>query len=136
LDRGRCRLGIPEVDELRNLKIMGADGVKTTGRQHGGARQRECVDGPAESKTPGMHRNFTRENRETLLVIRRKRTDRWEKAMSYKTHMNDDRESSGGIVPTKRSNKDQGGSKGNRGGKAAGRGERNPADTRTGHRAE
>jgi hypothetical protein len=74
-----------------------------------------------------MHRNFTRENREALLVIRRKRTDRWAKAMSYKAHMNDNRDSSGGIVPTKRSNEDQGGSKGNRGGKAAGRGDTQPS---------
>jgi hypothetical protein len=95
-----------------NHKTMGADGVRLTGRQHGGARQRECVDGPAESKTPRMHRNFTRENREAQLVIRRKRTDRWEKAMSYKAHMNDDRDSSSGIVPTKRLNEDRGGSKG------------------------
>ena len=49
-------------------KTMGADGVKPTGRQHGGARQRECVNGPAESRTPRMHGNFTHENRETLLL--------------------------------------------------------------------
>src|SRR6266700_577638 len=38
LDRGRCRLGIPEADELRNSQSRGADGVRPTGRQRGGAR--------------------------------------------------------------------------------------------------
>src|ERR1700674_4933430 len=41
----------------------------------------------------------------------RKVADRWEKAMSYKTHMNGDRESHSGIVPAKRSNAGQGGPK-------------------------
>src|SRR6266851_8614165 len=67
LDRGWCRLGIPEVDELRKRQSRGADGVSHAGRQYGGVRQRERVTGPAESKTPCMHRNFTRENRETVL---------------------------------------------------------------------
>ena len=58
LDRGICRLGIPEVDELRNREIQGADGVTLYGRQPGGVRQRKCIAGPAESKTPGMHRNW------------------------------------------------------------------------------
>ena len=40
LDRGRCRLGIPEVDELRNRHNSSADGVRLPGRQHSGARQR------------------------------------------------------------------------------------------------
>src|ERR1035441_8642180 len=57
LDRGICRLGIPEVDELRNREIQGADGVTLYGRQPGGVRQRKCIAGPAESKTPGMHRS-------------------------------------------------------------------------------
>jgi hypothetical protein len=37
--------------------------------------------------------------------------DRWEKAMSYKTHVYGGRESSGSIVPTKRSNAGLGGAK-------------------------
>ena len=43
LDRGRCRLGIPEVDELRKSQSSGADGVRLTGRQYSGARYRKCV---------------------------------------------------------------------------------------------
>jgi|HubBroStandDraft_6_1064221.scaffolds.fasta_scaffold1849443_2 hypothetical protein len=39
LARGICGLGIPEVDELEIAKIMGADGVRLTGRQHGSVRQ-------------------------------------------------------------------------------------------------
>src|ERR1035441_414786 len=38
LDRGICRLGI----ELRKQVVQGADGVRLTGRQQRGARQREC----------------------------------------------------------------------------------------------
>jgi RNA-directed DNA polymerase len=45
------------------------------------------------------------------VVIRsRKAADRWEKAISDKTHMYGQRESHSGVVPTKRSNEDQGGS--------------------------
>ena len=40
-----------------------------------------------------------------------KGADRWEKAMSYKSHVYGDRESHNGIVPTKRSNAGQGGPK-------------------------
>ena len=63
LDRGICRLGI----ELRNRVVQGADGVRRHGRQHSGGRYRETDNGPAESKTPSMRRNFMRENRETPL---------------------------------------------------------------------
>jgi hypothetical protein len=63
LDRGICRLGI----ELRNRVFPGADGVRQHGRPRVYARYRECMDGPAESKTPSMQRNFMRENRETPL---------------------------------------------------------------------
>jgi len=61
LDRGICRLGM----ELRNRVVQGADGVRQPGRQHCGGRKREPAGGPAESQTPGMQRNFMRENRET-----------------------------------------------------------------------
>ena len=60
LDRGICRLGM----ELRNRVFQGADGVGPSGRKHGGVRQREHINDPAESKTPGMQRNSRRENRE------------------------------------------------------------------------
>ena len=60
--------GYPEVVSSEIAKIRGADGVRRTGRQYCGVRQpREYAAGTAESKTPGMHGNFTRENRETLL---------------------------------------------------------------------
>jgi hypothetical protein len=49
-------------------KISSADGVKASGRQHGGTRNRERVTGTAESQTPRMYGNFTRENREALLL--------------------------------------------------------------------
>jgi RNA-directed DNA polymerase len=59
-----------------------------------------------------MHGNFTRENRETPLPSDgRKVADRWEKAMSYKAHMNGDGESHNGVVPAKRSNEGRGGPK-------------------------
>ena len=57
LDRGICRLGI----ELRNRVFPGADGVGQHGKQHGAGRNREHSADPAESKTPGMQRNFMRE---------------------------------------------------------------------------
>ena len=50
-----------------------------------------------------------REPRDPVAIRRRNATDRWEKAMSYKAHAYGDRESSGGIVPAKRSNEGQGG---------------------------
>jgi hypothetical protein len=52
-----------------------------------------------------------REPRDPVAIRRREVADRWEKAMSYKTHMDGDRESHSGIVPTKRSNESQGGPK-------------------------
>ena len=62
--------------------------------------------GPAESKTPCMHRNSTRENRETPSPpAASKEAGRWEKAMSYKTHMHGGGESYSGIVPAKQPNK-------------------------------
>jgi len=45
-----------------------------------------------------MHRNFTRENRDPVAVHGQSDTDRWEKAMSYKTRMNGGGESSDGTV--------------------------------------
>jgi hypothetical protein len=46
-----------------------------------------------------MHENSTRENRETLLPsVAARRADRWEKAMSHKTHTHGDRESHSEIV--------------------------------------
>ena len=58
------------------IRQQGADGVTMHGRQHSGARYRERIAGPAESKTLSMYRNFTRENREApwLSVVGRRRT--------------------------------------------------------------
>ena len=50
------------------IKTGCADGVRSPGRQHGGTRKRERVTGTAESQTPRMYGNFTRENREALLL--------------------------------------------------------------------
>ena len=70
LDRGIRRQDI----ELRNQLVPGADPVRAAGRPHGCGRQRETAHGPAESKTPGMRRNFMRENRETLWLPVNRRT--------------------------------------------------------------
>jgi hypothetical protein len=60
-DRGIRRQDI----ELRNQPIPGADAVIASGRQHENGRPGEFALDPAESETPGMRRNSTRENRET-----------------------------------------------------------------------
>ena len=63
LDRGICRLGI----ELRNQSSSGSRRCQAIGKAttyH--ALARGWCD-PAESKTPGMQRNSTRENREAPL---------------------------------------------------------------------
>jgi hypothetical protein len=61
LDRGICRLGI----ELRNPAFRGADVVRRNGRQQRANAITRARRDPVESKTPGMQRNFMRENRET-----------------------------------------------------------------------
>src|SRR5260370_41780420 len=60
LDRGICRLGI----ELRNQGFREADGVSPLGKQHCAGTKTRVRRSPAESETPGMHRNSMRENRE------------------------------------------------------------------------
>ena len=52
-----------------------------------------------------------REPRDPVAIRGRKAADRWEKAMSSKTHVHGDRESHSGIVPAKRSNEGRGGPK-------------------------
>src|SRR6266508_3626777 len=61
VDRGTCRQGI----ELRNNRIRSADVVPRDGRPHRGRRYREPTADSAQSETPGMQGNATRENRET-----------------------------------------------------------------------
>ena len=81
---------------------------------------------------PKLH---AREPRDPVVIRRRKGTDRWEKAMSYKTHVYDGRESSSGIVLTKRLNAGQGGPKGTVEGRLLAKESVALADTRTGQRA-
>src|SRR6267378_4335069 len=66
LDRGICRLGIPN-GELRKPQIRVPTASRCTEGNTAVRDKRKCIAGPAESKTPRMHRNFTRENREAPL---------------------------------------------------------------------
>ena len=50
-----------------------------------------------------------REPRDPVAIRGRKAADRWEKAMSHKTHVHGHRESHSGVVPTKQPNESQGG---------------------------
>src|SRR5258708_30028533 len=61
VDRGTCGLGI----ELRNNRDQSADVVPHGGRQHRRMRHRKYPQDSAQSETPGMYGNSTRENRET-----------------------------------------------------------------------
>src|SRR5438132_1559345 len=61
VDRGTCRPGI----ELRNNRDRSADVVQQGGRPHGRGRSRKSSSDSAQSETPRMHGNSTRENRET-----------------------------------------------------------------------
>src|ERR1700722_16210595 len=66
LDRGTCRLGIPEVDELRNSQNQKRRRCQANRKATlWSAIQRERNTGTAESKTPRMHGNSTCENQET-----------------------------------------------------------------------
>ena len=68
--------GYPEVvsSEIAQIRVPTASGQPEGNTAAREKRERDA--GPAESKTPGMHGNFTRENRETPLasVARRTRT--------------------------------------------------------------
>src|SRR5713101_5533929 len=102
VDRGTCRQGI----ELRNNRDQSADVVPHGGRQYRRMRLRKRSQDSAQSKTPGMHGNSTRENRETPSTpAREDAAGRLEKALSQKSNMYVDGESDGRIVPAKRPNK-------------------------------
>src|SRR5258707_1553907 len=60
VSRGTCRPGI----EPRNQPEWGADAVSLCGRQHRVQHERELDRDPTGSKTPRMHGNTSRENRE------------------------------------------------------------------------
>ena len=97
-------------------KTRGADGVRLTGRQHCDVRYLACASRALRSRRPQACMETgcplgAREPRDPVAIRRREVADRWEKAMSYKTHMDGDRESHSGVVPTKRSNAGQGGPK-------------------------
>src|SRR3989442_8196629 len=67
-----------------------------------GGRYREPVADSAQSKTPGMHGNSTRENRETPSTrVAQGAARRVEKGMSPKATMDVGGESDGREVPTK-----------------------------------
>src|ERR1700723_1744742 len=98
VDRGTCRQGI----ELRNNRDRSADVVPRDGRQDRRMRYRKHPEDSAQSKTPGMHGNSTRENRETPSTpATEKGAGRLEKAMSRESNMHVGGESDGCVVPTK-----------------------------------
>src|ERR1700685_1407184 len=91
--------------ELRNNRDRSADVVQHGGRQHRRVREREHSVDSAQSKTPRMHGNSTRENRETPWVpVAEVAAGRLEKAMSRESNMHAGGESDGCVVPTKCSN--------------------------------
>src|SRR6266446_9422577 len=98
VDRGTCRQGI----ELRNNRIRSADVVPRDGRPRRDRRYREPDADSAQSKTPGMHGNSTRENRETPSTrVADHAARRVEKGMSPKYTMYVGGESDSPEVPTK-----------------------------------
>src|SRR5208282_1980865 len=102
VDRGTCRLGI----ELRNNRDQSADVVQHGGRQYQRMCPREHPQDSAQSETPGMHGNSTRENRETSSTpVGEDAAGRLEKALSPKSNMHVGGESDGRVVPAKCQNK-------------------------------
>jgi hypothetical protein len=102
VDRGTCRQGI----ELRNNRDRSADAVPYGGRQYQRVRHREQPLDSAQSETPGMHRNSTRENRETPSTpAGEDAAGRLEKALSRTANMHVKGESDGRIIPAKYPNK-------------------------------
>ena len=98
VDRGTRRLGI----ELRHNRDRSADVVPHGGRQHRRLRYREQPADSAQSKTPSMHGNSTRENRGEPSDARRgTAAGRLEKALSQKSNMHVAGESDGRILPAK-----------------------------------
>ncbi len=127
LDRGTCRLGIPKC-ELRNSHNQSADGVTQSGRQHGGARKRESAQPCGVVDPRHAWKLHAREPGDPVAIRGRKVADRWEKAMSHKSHMHGGGESYSGIVPAKRSEQRRESAAGGRGGKAADQGEHGTAN--------
>src|SRR5215204_1515196 len=102
VDRGTCRQGI----ELRNNRDWSADVVPRGGRQHRRVRYRKHSEDSAQSETPGMYGNFTRENRETpSSPAAEEAVGRLEKAVSRESNMYVGGESDGCVIPSKCLNK-------------------------------
>jgi RNA-directed DNA polymerase len=92
--------------ELRNNRDQSADVVTRGGRQYCGTRHRERSADSAQSETPGMYGNSTRENRETPSTPTADQVaGRSEKALSRESDMHVGGESDGRVVPTKCPNK-------------------------------
>jgi len=92
--------------ELRNNRDQGADVVLHGGRQYRRMRYRKYPPAPAQSETPGMYGNSTRENRETpSMPAGKDAAGRLEKALSPKSNMHVGGESDGRILPAKCPNK-------------------------------
>jgi RNA-directed DNA polymerase len=97
VDRGTGRPGI----ELRNNRHRSADAVQHGGRPHRQVRQGQRLEDSAQSETPCMLGNSTRENREAPSSSAAEAAGRLEKAMSPKSNMHGGGESDVRVVPTK-----------------------------------
>jgi RNA-directed DNA polymerase len=87
--------------------VSGIPEGNTVARDKSRARRGHCG-----VKDPGhAWKLHAREPRDPVAIRSPFGADRWEKAMSYKTHVHGDRESHSGIVPAKRSNEGRGGPK-------------------------
>src|SRR5713226_7768713 len=92
VDRGTCRLGM----ELRNNRDRSADVVQQGGKQDRRMRYRQHPPDSAQSETPSMYGNSTRENRETPSTpVVEGVTGRLEKALSQKSNVHVGGESDG-----------------------------------------
>ena len=88
--------------ELRNNRDQSADAVQQGGRRCRRMRLRERPPDSAQSETPGMQGNSTRENRETPATpVGADAAGRLEKALSPKSNMHVVGESDDRIVPAK-----------------------------------
>jgi hypothetical protein len=105
---GHMQAGYPEVvsSEIGNSGSRRCQTNRKAIERRASSASAPC---PAESQTPGMHRNSTCENRETPLSPAAALAGRWENAKSDTSHMHGSGESYRGIVPTKQPNESQGG---------------------------
>ena len=103
--RRNLRGTAPVLDPTNN-RDRSAEVVPHGGRQHRRVRHREHPQDFAQSETPGMHGNSTRENRETPSVpVAEEAAGRLEKAMSRESNMHAGGESDGCVLPSKCPNK-------------------------------